>query len=294
MPKMKEGQEFDFFVEKEIETPDNKKHFVLSGPDQKKYLLLSERYTDYNIKPGCVIVCRVDKINCSGEIFLEPLNPWYKEGETYTFKVIAHETRIGITGSKQNVIIVTDIRGNQTIVPYNGISPLPALGSEIQLVVERITKGKLYLLGHSVEVRALPLVANREYDFLIEGTGKGPDDEDYYIIKDPFGNSHTLPKEYYEYYGFGIGTTFKGRIVKYRNNGEKTIEPENPYYKIGSVIKLKVISSSKNIVNDLFTLNLKDDFGFYHCIELKAPLRKKNIYCRVKMIKKGKPLLSPM
>jgi hypothetical protein len=117
------------------------------------------------------------------------------------------------------------------------------------------------------------------------------DDEEYFIVKDPFGNLHTIAREFYEYYGYTIGTRFKGKIIKYKKSSEKTIEPENPFYKAGSVIRLEVLSFSKNIINDSFTINLKDEFGFSHCIETSVPPEKEFIQCRVAKIKKGKPLL---
>lgn len=294
MLKIREGKEYKFFVEKEIEAPDNKYYFVLKGPDQKRYLLPGNIYSDYNIKENTVIVCKVDKINCSGEVFLEPRNPWYTEGGTYNFKVVAHETRTGVAGSPVKVIIVSDRSQNLIAVPVADLSSIPRKGKEVTLKIERITKGKLYLVNHSGGLADNSLNIGRVYEFVIEGTGLGVDDIDYFIIRDTFRNIHTIPREHYEYYGFKTGTRFRGKIVKYKKNGERTIEPENPYYEAGAVVKMKVTSCNKNDINELFTVNLTDDFGFTHCIELGSPPLSDYIRCTVKMIKKGKPLLLPL
>jgi hypothetical protein len=291
MLKIREGEEYEFLVEKELVTPNDSHHFILKGPDQKKYLIPVSVYQHYNITVGSSIKCRIDKINCKGEIFLEPPNPFYTEGESYSFEVVNHEKRTDAAGISHSVFVVRDLSGNTIPVPFEDDKPLPLKGSRINLTVERITKGKVFLVRSSRGLTDKYLKSGKEYEFVIERIEKGMDDEDYFILKDPFGNLHTIAREFYEYYGYKIGTRFKGKIIKYKKNGEKTIEPENPYYKTGSVIRLDVTSFSKNIINNSFTLNLKDAFGFTHCIETSILPEKEYIQCRVVMIKKGKPLL---
>jgi hypothetical protein len=291
MLKIREGEEYEFLVEKEVTAPDNSNHFVMKGPDQKKYLIPVSLYQHYNITAGSIIKCRIDKINCKGEVFLEPRNPFYSEGESYSFEVESNENRIDTSGINRRMLIVRDISGNRIPVPYEQELPLPVKGSSLNLVVERITKGKVFLIKSSRSLAARYLKSGKEYEFVIEGIERGMDDKEYYIVKDSFGNLHTISREFYEYYGYMIGTRFKGKIVKYKKNGERIIEPENPYYKTGSVISLSVTSYSKNIINDSFTLYLNDKFGFNHCIETAILPVKEQIQCRVVLIRKGKPIL---
>lgn len=290
MLKLKEGKEYLFLVEKELIAPDESHHYVLNGPDHKKYLIPLSLYQHYNISVGTSVKCRVDKINCKGEVFLEPENPFYKQGESYSFEVVNHELRTDNTGSDRRIIIISDKTGNRIPVPYNA-SKLPAIGSRVNLVVERITKGKVLPIKSSRSLSDKLLKSGRKYEFLIERIEKGIDNEDYFIVKDPFGNIHTIAREFYEYYGYKIGAKFKGKIMKYKKSGEKIIEPENPYYMAGSVITLDVITSSENIINNSFTLYLKDAFGFTHCVETATLPEKDSIQCRVVMIRKGKPVL---
>jgi len=49
--------------------------------------LLTNFYQNYGIKPGNLLHCRIDKINCSGRVFLEPEHPFYQVGKQYVFKV---------------------------------------------------------------------------------------------------------------------------------------------------------------------------------------------------------------
>ena len=291
MLKLREGKEYKFLVEKELTLPDNSHHFLLRGPDSKKYLIPISRYSHYGILTGKVIKCRVDRINCTGKVFLEPPNPWYSEGKSYSFNVDGIEERIDNTGTNRKVIVVTDKLGTKICVPHDKFTALPVKGEKIILRVIRITKGKVHFGSTPGETNNLLLEAGSDYEFVVERIEKGIDDEEYFVIKDPFGNFSTLPAKYYKYYGYTTGTRFRGKIIRNKKNGEKTIEPENPFYKSGSEILMRVTSFYKNPVNHSFTINLKDKYSFSHCIETSTPPNAKSVRCKVLMIKKGKPLL---
>jgi hypothetical protein len=291
MVKLREGREYKFMVDKELTMPDESRHFVFIGPDENKYLVPEARYSRYGISPGIEVVCRVDRVNCKGEVFLEPRNPWYTEGQSYDFPVIGTEERIDNYGTIQTVIIVQDESGFRIPVPCDKSKPLPAIASKINLAVEKISKGRIYLVLVSRAVDDNTLISGRTYEFTIEKIEKGMDDEDYFVVKDIAGKFHTIAKEFYEYYGYSPGTKFKGKIIKYKKNGEKTIEPENPFYKPGSVLLMQITGFSENIINSSFTIDLKDEFGFTHCIETVARPQSGSVRCRIVMIRKGRPLL---
>jgi hypothetical protein len=291
MMKLVEGKEYKFLVGKELKLPDNSKHYLLKGPDSNKYLVPVSRYSHYGIVEGQVIKCRVDRINCKGEVFLEPQNPWYSEGKSYAFVVDGTDSRTDRAGISHEVVVVLDKMGNNLLVPYERSTPFPSKGTKLILTVERITKGKIYLILPLRTLSNQSLVTGRKYEFIIERIQKGMDDEEYFVIKDPFGNLHTIAREFYEYYGYTVGVRFKGKITKYKKSGEKIIEPLNPYYKPGSFLKMKVTGYTKNTINPSFTVNLEDKFGFSHCIESTTPPVTISVRCRIVMIKKGKPLL---
>ena len=291
MLKLREGKEYKFLVEKELTLPDNSRHFMLKGPDSKKYLLPFRRYSHYQILTGTEIKCRIDRINCKGEVFLEPQNPWYSERKSYYFIVDGIEERSDDSGINHKVIIVLDKSGNKISIRCDDTKVCPVKGTRIYLKVERITKGKVHLVSTSRGKIEMVLKTGSYYEFVVERIAKGMDDRDYYVIKDPFGRFHTLSIEYYKHYGFEVGTRFRGRIVKHKANGEKTIEPDNPFYKIGSEIIMEVIGFIENPVNQLYTINLVDKFGFTHSIESSAHPETKLVLCEVRKIKKGKPLL---
>jgi hypothetical protein len=290
MVKLIEGRKYQFLVEKELTLPDNSNHFLVTGPDAKKYLIPAGRYSHYGITPGNVIKCRIDRVNCKGEIFLEPQNPWYSEGKSYSFTVKGTEERTDNSGIKHKVVVVTDKAGSKIIVPPGVLNSFPSRGSKIKLKVQRITKGKLQLEATSRTIAGLSLSAGRNYEFVIERIEKGMDDEDYFVVRDPFGNLHTISRKAYEYYGFSKGTIFTGKVMKHKADSENLIEPVNPFYKPGSVLKMKVTGVTESDVNQSYIIHLRDKYGFNHSIDNETIPEDKTVRCKVVMIKKGKPL----
>jgi hypothetical protein len=288
MKRLKEGKTYEFLVEKKVSDPSSVDHFVLTGPDEKKYLLNAATYQNYGISAGTSIKCRVDKVNCRGQVFLEPVNPLYSEGSSYEFIVEGYDVRTDHSGNELNVFLVRDKYDKIIFVPCD---ILPEIGTTVRLVIERISKGRLYLFPYQKKKINRTLRTGGIYEFVVGRVARGVDDDEYFVISDENGDMHTISKAHYGYYGFKPGDRIKGKVVKYGRSGEKIIEPENPYYKTGKNITLKVNGYNQNIINDSFTLDLTDKFGFTHCIQSDTVPDGESVTCRVKMIRKGKPLL---
>ena len=54
-------------------------------------LMTLKFYKHYGIEPGNKINCRIDKINCTGKIFLEPEHPNLINGNRYDFMILDKE-----------------------------------------------------------------------------------------------------------------------------------------------------------------------------------------------------------
>ncbi|HNV96223.1 MAG TPA: hypothetical protein PKG63_07095 [Bacteroidales bacterium] len=93
MEQLEEGKIYRFYVEKLLSLPDAN-YYILIDDWNRKYLLTAEYYSDYSIKLNNYINCYVNKINCNGKIFLEPLHPIYKIGEEDYFEIYQIEKRI--------------------------------------------------------------------------------------------------------------------------------------------------------------------------------------------------------
>jgi len=85
--RLEEGKRYIFKVIGKVTLQDEQAYYILEDPHKIRHLLPSWLYKYYGIKTGQTITCKVDKINCTGRVYLEPEHPCYKEGQTYDFTV---------------------------------------------------------------------------------------------------------------------------------------------------------------------------------------------------------------
>jgi len=246
-----EGETYLFKVLSKMELGHNETYFVLSDPLGYKMLMPAGFYNHYGFLPGQEIMCRVDKINCNGRMFLEPLNPWYTEGKVFDFKVVCSGRRKNIAGINEYYYRLMDVSGQtwQVRRPLaNGFDDFP---DKVNCFIERIKKGKLYLGLHGVDPSPGLLKQGQTYEFVILSEKVNPDDGfAYYIVEDPNGNRHFLRKKYFINYRFKKGLTFTGRIDGTFGDGLLFIEPKHPAYEIGGEYVFEVNRLEEYIFSD--------------------------------------------
>jgi hypothetical protein len=89
--KFTEGEWHFFRVQKILEIPGEEFYYLLESSKGNRMLMPLNFYKHYGIEPGNKIKCRIDKINCSGKIFLEPEHPNLINGRRYDFKISGKE-----------------------------------------------------------------------------------------------------------------------------------------------------------------------------------------------------------
>jgi hypothetical protein len=292
--KLTEGERYTFRVEKKLAIEEGSESFILKGPDNRKYLVPAERYRKYDIKPGKDLICRVDKINCKGEVFLEPDNPWYSENHRYNFEIIGYRSMPGKNIRTGSVMMVKTLYDDVIAVPVASRKGLPEPGHEVSLLVLKISKGRLHLATDSSISSSEHLDTEVEYEFEVVDTETDFEGEEYFIVSDEFGVSHTLKRRYYEYYGLKEGVRFKGRVVKYREDGSKMIEPENPFYQPGQLLEISIERNEVNRLDGSVLIAGTDRYGQMHELRLGKKVSGSKILTRVIRIRKGKPLLEPV
>lgn len=290
--KLTEGKTYKFGVEKSI-IIEGVDFFLLSGPDKKRFLLKKEYYPVYNIQVKQMINCRIDKINCMGEIFLEPEHPYYAEGKSYDFEIVRSEDRVDKNGMQHQVIIVRDHFGSELSVTENIAGAVDFTGGGVlNLKILRIEKGSIHFSDVDESGRTEKEEDGRIYDFIIQNRMKGLDGEIYLILCDSDGNEHCLQERYYKHYGLKPGIKFPGRFISYNSGDTVRVEPENPFFKPGSVYKFRVKEIiSINDSQDKIII-MTDKFGFSHKVVLeKDVIQSEMISMRVERIRKGWPIL---
>jgi hypothetical protein len=289
--KLEEGKTYVFNAVKTVDMPGGEVNLILTGPDGRKYLLPLRYYRGYNLGAPGPVQCRIDKINCSGKVFLEPANPFYCEGETYSFDVRHISEFTDSNGIRCRSIAVSDKLGNLINVPPELFRNLPERVEKISLRVERISKGKLYFTGRKEADDLDRLEEGKSYNFRILDIVTGPDDEPCYAAADLNGDVLLLQVRYYSHYGFKAGASFMGKVVRYSTGSRKSVEPENPWFKPGDKMRVTVAVCTPLENGEGFMCDGFDDNGFNHTLTLSEKPARNSLMCRVVKIRKGKPVL---
>lgn len=142
--KLEEGKRYPFKVFNLVTLQDERAYFILEDPYGIRHLLPSWLYTRYDIKPGQEISCIVDKINCTGRVYLEPDHPYYSKGCDYKFELNSVQVN---DHRKKTRLITTDIFENKIEVDCPEELVLPITGSgQIVCTVVRVRKGRPVLV----------------------------------------------------------------------------------------------------------------------------------------------------
>lgn len=295
----KEGEKIKFKIKKLIQLDENEEYYVLEDISGQKQLLNAKYYKNYQFITGQTIICKIDHINCSGKIFLEPEHPFYKENEIYEFtidNIIKTENRLKETVFHLNS---TDKIGNTATCITEDISGNKYKeGQKIQYKIVRIKKGKLYLSIIN-QSSTDDLKQNVFYKFKIEDIRILNDGFKYYVLSDKKNRKHLLKYDYYTHHNLNIGQTVECSIIKYSSEGYYVLEPKHPFYKKGKKYDFLFVKQEKDYKGKItgnYNITVKDIFDekvHFQSPESVTEKDKKNekIRCKVIGIKKGKPLL---
>ena len=292
----KEGESICFKIKKHIDLSENEHYYVLEDEFGRKQLLKSDFYVNYKFKIGQDLNCRVDHINCSGKIFLEPENPFYKEGEIYDFIIDKIETSKNRLEEQTLHFSFIDEIGNKAICIIDKISDKGySTGQKIQCKVERIIKGRLNLSF----VNSINLKRDTYYKFRIDDIRVLKDNIKYYILSDNDKQKHLLACEYYEHHKLKIGQLIECKIIKFSPKGYYILEPKHPFYESGKAYKFEFVKEEKDSKGEItgnYDITVKDIFGelvkfMSEKSLLVEEVKPEIIKCKVSGVKKGKPLL---
>lgn len=292
---LKEGIIYPFIVLKDVVLPDGTQAWVLQDIMEQKILLEKLNYRYYDILPGSNIHCRVDKINCSGKVFLEPPHPFYEENKLFEFDIV----KLGRSRGGGKIAVVRDIFGNEINVDLSEKTSGEICDGRIQLKVRRIQKGIPLVVDPEQDEKTI-FEENREYVFRIEGVHELMNGMNFYVLTDQDGSQHFLPEDWYIQYQMTIGKQVVCEVVKILGGGKPVLEPVHPEYKRGehyqmAFVREEEMSSSKGEFRNVVVVSDTRGQKFYilkkHFGDKKIP---RIIACRVEKYRKGKVFFEPV
>lgn len=244
-----EGKTYSFSIVSLVEMPDGN-FFVLSDSNGKKYMLPENQYQDYELKEGTTINCRVDKINCTGKIFLEPQHPLFTKNKIYNFTYLGKTQIINSYDEKELQLLVLDINNNKWTVPINDNSSLPKKNSSILLKVHNVKKGKPLLSNNLHENTVNKLKIGLRYRFTITGISTLIKDKEYFRLTDDYGNIHFIRCKFYNDYGYKINEVIFCKVLKPKTYGNYYLEPDYPDHTLQKTYSFNVIRKDKHYNKD--------------------------------------------
>jgi hypothetical protein len=289
-----EGESYPFSIFKKIRW-ENKECFVLIDRWERKLLLDASPYPAYNLRVEENIQCRIDKINCSGKIFLEPEHPLYKEKGIYDFKIKKIEE---ITDKFGDRVYALHMDSETEAIARTSNTSNYKIDDIIRCKIGRLKKGIIYLQIQK-EMDENGYEIGQSYPFYIEKISKLKDEKEYFILRDKTQEKFLLDCDFYKHYKLKVGNTIRCIIIKYSSKFYFFLEPEHPFYKIGENYDFEFIryeKTQKTVESNSFTVYVKDVFGeetmftTYRKMD-KEMLQSKKIKCTVLGLKKGKAML---
>lgn len=300
--KFIEGENYEFKVLKKIELPEEGEFFLLRHESGRRLMLPVSIYSFYNIISGQSITCKVDKVNCTGKVFLEPKHPVYEEGEYYIFAVKEIISNDANTATDKAILIVLDTFGNRVRVAWDHNLNMPD-NDKIKLKVLHIRKGipQLAFPEQEDDIEKFEQIIGKSLNFEVKAIAKNIDGVDVYPLISSYGYKSELKVKYFKSYGFNTGDTIECEVYGVTHSKLLKVEPVNPYYTKGEVYEFNLSSIEETMGDDdeiqELTLIVDDCFGNkcgininldqYNIIKNKTQLN-----CRVVGFRKGRPKLT--
>ncbi len=135
---LREGDVLDFYLRNLVKLQDQQDYFILEDPSGHKHFIEAGIYNGYGLEVGCKVECRVDRINCTGRIFLEPRHPFYTAGKYYDFPIIDLQYL-----AEKTVVQLEDVFLNRLeIEVFRKLNQQDLEGKQLRCKVIKIKKGK--------------------------------------------------------------------------------------------------------------------------------------------------------
>ncbi|MGE0076519.1 MAG: hypothetical protein AB7S48_01525 [Bacteroidales bacterium] len=283
----KEGEWYNFRIINQIDIPDKGNQFVLQHSSGRRILLPADNYVKYNLVIGSIIDCRVDKINCTGQIYMEPKHPYYAIGDVYPFKILS-------INDKDKLIEVEDILGEKIEVFSNNF--INRNIDEIPLKVISIKKGKPQLAIPSLNINNIVDIDLNSSVLAYVDDMVTVYNESYYKLSILSKHIGLLKVKHYSCYGFNVGDNLECKYIGTYPDGTLKLEPINPNYYLDEIYQFKIedfeeiagIEEDSVIIAEVLDVNQKK-------CGVKLPdsnySKGQIINCKVVGYRKGRPQL---
>lgn len=286
--KLEEGAWYDFTIVK-ITSLDDERFFVLQTPINTRMLLPVLPYLDYAFKEGQTIRCKVDKVSCTGKIYLEPEHPYYQIGKSYLFPVVEvyevpdlyHQSfKLMVLRDRLNHLIYLPLWVDRKVLP-----------KEVELRVIRIKKSMVFALPNEIPFDYRPVDGEWHKLKVINAFEMGAE-ERFYLFEDELQKWHLAPVKYFGKQLLNLHTVVKAKVSLSRVSEYYNLEFEHPRYPYGSenyfdILSEKTVESAPDKQEWQISVKIGDEVQTVN-LPLSAKVDDRTILLRIGLIRKGK------
>ena len=249
--RLAEGSVHTFRIIRSLTLAPGEDYYVLQDPMGYRIMMPLNHYVNYGFSDGQEIRCRVDKVNCNGRVFLEPLHPFYTEGEVYSFQVIESGSNQNILDEPEYYFLVSDVLGAQWKVVTSISEALKENPSHIKCLVKRIKKGTMFLVPERERSPdPCPAPGLTLSCLIIDERVDRADGLAYFILQDGVGARYRLRKKYYKHYGLRKGDRISCIALERTADAAMVLEPKHPCYEVGEMADFRLVRLENLMYSD--------------------------------------------
>ncbi len=293
---LQEGNYLSFRVLNEIALPpDDERFYVMESESGKRHLMKADYYAHYQLKPGMSLRCRVDKVNCSGKVYLEPDHPGCQPGDVLDFAVLSSHTLRNSLGGEESLLVLNDPWGKPAHVKvWNPDSS--KVHHSFRGRVERIKKGILLIADPEHNYFGKHELPDENRAFLLKEVITLAPGLEYYVLEQN-ESTHYLRTKYYSSYGFRLNQELHLRVLAKPGLYQHYLEPPHPYYRKGERYDFEFRGTEPWSVkqgDSSYRLHLADKLGHTYSIGMQGdePVWNPRVTAKVHEIRMSKCILS--
>lgn len=294
--KLIEGKTYSFKINGRIILHDGLDYLVLIDPGGVKHLLEYSPYEAYHLQEKGTVKCRVDKINCTGKIYLEPLHPHYKLNQVYSFKLLGYTHDNLNDNHTEQVAVFEDFFKNHILISASEVNPGINKGAFQQFRIKKIKRGKVQLSNVLESEDFSSFINGHIYTFKIKDFVSRVGDAPHFVLESEDGQLYKIREKFYKNYGLRKGEKCQCAFIDEAD--EEFLEPKHPYFNVGdfydfNILKIEEIAVYPNMKKRAFFL--ENNYG-KHIVLLEEEVNPdaiKNNQIRGKVIgiRKSRPLI---
>ena len=229
---LKEGDIIKVEILKEITTPKGKPAF-LALYHSRKFIINKSLFEDKHPIIGESIECFVDKVNCSGQIYITPLFNRSVIGQTQSFKLSQKLTVIDSLGKSKYLYQLQNSKKRKAeILSYHSFD-----FDKMECKIIGIKKNKLIVASPLLPDYSMNQNTMIKVDIIEEQII--PEIGKCWLAQDSKGELHPISKEKFHHYNLSIGMGISCSILGFDKFYNFKLEPQSPIYSVGEIYEFK-------------------------------------------------------